>query len=418
MEQVIQDLNARFIERAKPGDLRRTIRRIGLRNVIDGRQFDPLAFAEGQDGFEPSQILSAARRQLHLRTRHLHESARLRVRYFFQAQMSPQPVRDAIHEKGLSALTILPGFGRRQFPLDTVYRSIDALQILTLTMRRDRPNDIGSLTDHFDVRLHVMELDRVEGLIRVGGSYPDPETSQPYSRTVLSRDFSREPGRSHQAVPRSRVDVIDAALYAHESLETAAVSEMGYQRLPMFPKLYLGFKSDEIPVHDTPALRRSAMSHILKWMRKGLAPELGSAKYEAWQLAVIPKLRVVDPDSLEDWTSLSATLGRADSEFLLAETLLRSIVEHQVDKDTFLYLAQLAFFPRSAIKEVVDDVSDVFARINDHLGRETFTPDGAPFTDRRFAKTQVMQLTQNLGEVGSLRFDFDSTEIGKEDEFA
>lgn len=416
MEKMIQGLDARFIHGATPGELRRAIRQLGLRDVIDGRRFDPIAFIEGQYGFEPAQILSAARLRLHWRTQHLCDDDRLRVRYFFQAQLSPQPVRNAIHEKGLSALTILPGFERQHFPLGTVYLSINALQLLTLTMQRWRPNDIGTLTDHFDVKLHVMELDRTEGVVHIGGSYM--VKSQPYGRTRVSRDFSREPGQSPQAVPKNRFDVIDAALAAHELLETTAVSEMGYQQLPVLPKLYLGFRSKVIPCYDTPALRRSAMSHVVMWMRKGLVPELGADKHVSWQYPVILKLRTVDPDSLEDWTSLYAILGEEDSEALLVATLRKSIVEHQDKMNNSFYLAQLAFFPQSAIKEVINNVGDVFARVDDHLGWETFTPDGEPSTDYRYGKIQVMQLAQNLSEVGGLHLNLDSTELGKEGEFA
>lgn len=411
METIIQDLNARFVERAKPGDLRRTIRRLGFRNTIEGRHFDASAFADGQHGFSPEQILSAARRQLHLKTRHLHENARLRVRYFYQAQMSPQPVRDAIHNKGLSAMTILAGHGRR-FPKNCTFRSLDSVQLMTLTMRRDRPNDAGMLSDHFDVKLHVMELDRQEGVIRLGGS--GLVDNQPFSRTVMSCDFSREPGRSHQAVPRARVDIIEAALACHESLETAAVSEeMGYQRTPVLPRLYVGFKDGAVPKFDTPALKRSAMSHVLKWMRKGLAPEPGSAGTVAWQTTVIPKLMTIDPDSLEDWSTLSTLLGASDSEYLLTWMLEKSITEHDG-----LHLVPLSFFPKDSIREIMADVDEVYVRVNDHLGREQFTFEGATLIDRRLGKLQTLQLPQDTGTIGNVRFDFTSTEVGKEHEFA
>lgn len=405
-----KELNARFVERAKPGDLRQAIRRLALRTSIDGRYFGTKAFIEGQHGFAPCEILHAARRQLNHRTKHLHESARLRVRYFCTAQMCPQVIRDAIYDKGLCALTILPGFGR-QFGKGCIFKAVDALQVMTLNMRRNRPNDCGMLTDHFDIRLHTMELDRNEGVIRVGGSKLVDD--QPFSRTVLSRDFSREPGRSNQSVPRNRVDVIEAALGCIEALESAAVSnDMGYQSAPILPKVYLGFKDGAVPRFDTPALRRSAMSHLLKWMRRGLAPEQGSAGSIVWQLAVIPKLLTVDPDSLEDWTSMTELLGPTDAGFLLDWMLEKGIIEHDG-----LHLVPASFFPKDAIKGVMADVDEVFVRVNDHLGREQFTPEGALVVDRRYAKLQVMQLDKPMGEIGTVKFDFSTTEVGKEGEF-
>lgn len=404
-------LNARFVERAKPGELRKIVKRLNLRTVIDGRRFEQRAFIEGQGGFSPEQILFAGRRQTHLRIRHLHDGARLRFLYFVLAQGALQVVRDAIFEKGLLGLTILAGHGRR-FPKGSVYRSIDSLQVMTYNMRRDRPNDAGVLTDHFDVRLHVLELNRSDGTIHLGGS--ELINGQPYSRTVLSRDFSREPGRSHQAVSRARVDVIENALACHEALETASVStEMGYQKVPVLPKLYLGFKDCEVPEFDTPSLRRAAMSHVIKWMRRGLAPESGSADMMAWQMSVIPKLMEIDSDSLEDWRSLSAILGSQDADAILTWVFHKGISEHEG-----LYLVPVSFFPKDYIGEVMPNVADVFVRLNDHLGRESFAFDGDTFVDRRYAKVQVLQLAKDQGTIGNLKFDLASTEVGREEEFS
>ena len=410
-------LTPHFVATATPGDLRRTLRRLGFRTVVDGRSFDPVGFIEGQHGVTPEQLLFASRRQLHLRIAYLPEPSQLRVEYFVEAQLSPQVVRNAVWNKNISGLTILPGFDRVEFSKATTYRSLDSLEVMSINMQRGRPNGANALTDHFVVRTHAMELDRKTGLVNVGGNYGMLNGQPSYTRTTLSRDLSREPGRSFMAIPSPRTDIIRNAIDVHAAMEMAAVAEdQGYQSLPILPKVYLGFKPDELPVrgendliYETPALHKAVMACVLKWMRQGLAIPPGPVGHVKWQWDTAPKLQSVDPDEIEDWATLHKLLGEVDVKYLLQWMLERSIVEHEG-----LQLLPLAFFPRDAFPAVVADLADVFVRVSDHLGRERFAFDGSTYIDRRYARLQTMQLYDGTGQVGAYRFDFTGTETGME----
>jgi hypothetical protein len=426
-EEVVMDNTTRvrcsltdwFIDRVKPGDLRREMQRLALRTFIDGRQFDSNAFIEGQHGYSPEQILRAGQHQFHMLTRHLQERYWRRANYFM-TQLSPWVIRDAIFNKGLSGFTILAGHDR-QFPAGVIYMPIDSVQVMTYTMRRNRPNDSGRMTDHFDVRVHTMQLDSTRGVVLLGGS--DSLKGQTYSRTVLSRDYSREPGRSHRAVPQEDIEVIDAAAALHAAIESAAVSsDMGYQRVPVLPRVYLGFKdaATALPAVETTttSLRRTAVSFVLKWMRKGLALDPGSADMLDWQRSVVPQLMTVDPDNIEDWSTLSSILGPVNSVFLLNQMLDKNITQLKMDDGQLLELLPAAFFTKETIVAVLPSVEQIFVRVNDHLGRERFRYDGSTEIDRCDGRLQVLQLIRDEGSVGNIEFDFTSTEVGMEQEFS
>lgn len=396
------EMDARELDRLRPAELLQALRRLNLRNRLGDRVLGNQDVLEGCNGYTPAQLIRALRQQIDRNTQHLKPFLRRKVRYFYQVQMCPQSLRAKMAP--LIGLTYLPGGGRQVFPENTDFWDLDRLEVMTLATRLDRLSRNGEPIAQCEVKLHLVELDRQAGTIKIGGS--ELVDDQPVHRTVLSRIFSLAPGRSPEVVPSNRHDVVEAGLALHEVVEMAAVGGGMVQTVPVFPEVYLGFKAlDDAQITEaTPALKAAAYAGIMQWLRAGCPYPQPTADIPTWGKELQARLRQLDPNQLSSWADIAAALPAEELPYLLAWT-----VEKNVQTFDGHVLLPLSLLPASSVV----GANRVFVSLKGMLGRE---PVGGRFEDGGLGRLQVVHLDGPAQAVAGLyAFDFLGAEPGLEE---
>lgn len=410
------------LNRMRPAELMYGLREKGYVNRVGDRVLTPDEIVDGAYGYSPSQLIHAMRRNMQAETGHLQPNHRRRLRYFSEVHFVPPRLREKM--ANYVGVTLLPGDGRSSFPLGTEYWDIDKLSVMTHNTRLARDNGDGHKIDHFDVRIHIIELDRDTGHIYVGGDYEiDGEV---YSRTLLSRSLAYEPrSRDLRSIPSDRKDIIDAALSLQEDVKLMAASNYSRQTTPLFPKLFLAFKKtpadaldvfdpdlypDTVPSGYTAALRRMTVSNVIWWLRRGCSSQLEDSSPLTWPEELQARLRCINYECFDGWPTLSSMLDPAYSDFLLNWSLQRAYIDHE----DFYMLPLSMYTPDDpAIKRA----DCVFANVKDFLGRNVPLVDGSRDVEYSLAKIQVVRLPLSgelFGETSNIAYDFSSAELERE----
>lgn len=406
----------------RPADLLVALKQLGLRTKLGNTRVPLTATLDGHGGMTAEQVLLSLRRQFDNYTRPLDTPAQRRLRYFFQFQLMPFDTRQLM--SNYMALTMLPGQHMKTFPSNTRFWDIDKLEILALGTRLHRmvQRDGSSpfFIDHFDTKVLMTEVDRADGVIKLGGIGHeisiDEETKEtiitPYQRIGLSRMMDFEPGRDPWSVPRDCPEIIDQAIELHSALEYGFAVGTNDQQEPVLPPLMLGFeKSDDVDLEETPQLRFRAFCHVVDWLRLG-KPVSGMF---SWAKEILPDFDCVDPDNLTSWNIIEGRL-RQKAGYVLGSAWEFNTINHDG-----LYLVPAELFNPDSEQKPFDVAIRIFADLSQHLGRTTVWPNGREIVDQNLGRIQLIRLavpeTMPKGKNGLWEYDFQTTEPGMEKEF-
>lgn len=397
----------------RPAELLVALKRLGLRTKLGDTKVPLEATLSGHGGMPAEQVLLLLRRQFDNLVRLLDPTVMRRLRYFFQCQLVPFSARQLM--PNYSMMSFLPGQRQRTFPSGARFWDIDWLEVITLGTRLHRFVARDGTTpftiDHFDIRVLLCEVDRLNGVVKLGGGGQDEE-GKTYTRVGLSRMMDFEPGRDPWAVPKDCPEITDQAIDLHAALEMGLATGSEEQAEPVFPSLFLGFEhADDVGPEVTPQVQYAAFCSIKDWLNLG-KPTAGPFSWTAGLLSVFENK---NPDYLTSWQDIEKILG-SQVGYVLDATWANNEVVHDG-----LTLVQASLFAPDSPQKPFEKAKRVFADMAPHLGRVTMWPNGRETIERSMSKIQMIKLgvpeVVPQGRLGAWEFNFSSTEVGMEKEF-
>jgi hypothetical protein len=406
------------LSKMRPAEMLQGLKRYGLRTRLGGTKIPLESTIYGYGDMSARQVIVALRRQVRDLTLRMHHHVRRRVKYFWQCQMVPYETRRRM--ANYLAMTIMPGNGLLTFPRATKFWDIERLEFLTLSTRLSRPVVRTGCdpfnVDHFDVRLNVCEIAPEFKAIYLGGAGIDANGS-PFSRCILSRSATFEPGCDPLAIPLERPDVIDNMIALHEHLEISLVDHMTEQTTPRFPDVWLGFPEDvEIRMEVTDGLKQYAYQRVREWLMRGQPLNENQPEFKCLPPERLARLAEVDPCSLSGWDALEKHLGAEAAGIVLADTWSGCRRRHEG-----VLVLPAIFFNYDSEQKLWEKATRFLVDIEPYLGQQIITPDGRDDLDMSHSSIQIIRLgvpeVPPHGRIGYWHYDFSETEIGFEEYF-
>ena len=398
----------------RPAELLVALKRLGLRTKLGDTKVTLEATLNGHGGMAAEHVLLQLRRQFENYIKLFELSVQRRLRYFFQFQLVPYSARQLMPEYAM--MGFLPGQRQRTFPTGTRFWDLDYLEVLSLGTRLHRLVAREGATpftiDHFDIRVSHCEVDRQNGVVKLGGSGQDEE-GHTYTRVGLSRMMDFEPGRDPWAIPKDCPEITDQAIELHAALEMGLATGCDDQLEPILPSVFFGFEhADDVGTEVTPQLQYAAFCSIKEWLYLG-KPTAGPF---AWTAGLAEVFGGVNPDYLTSWQDINQLLGD-QTEYVLDSTWTNNEVAHDG-----LTLVPASLFAPFSLQKPYEKAKKFFADMAPHLGRLTIWPNGRETIERGVSKIQMIKLqlpeVMPQGKLGAWVYDLSTAEVGMECEFA
>lgn len=412
-DRLFADVAENRILRMRPAELLIALKRLGLRTKLGDTKVPLEATLNGHGVIPAEHVLLQLRRQFENHIRLFDPPVQRRLRYFFQFQLVPFSARQLM--PGYAMMSFLPGQRARTFPNGARFWDLDYLEVISLGTRLHRFVAREGATpftiDHFDIRVSLCEVDRQNGVVKLGGVGQDEE-SHAYSRVGLSRMMDFEPGRDPWAVPKDCPEITDQAIDLHAALEMGLATGCDEQLEPILPSLFLGFeRADDIGPEVTPQMQYAAFCSVKDWLYLG-KPTAGPFE---WASGLVSTFAGINPDYLTSWQDIERLLG-SQVGYVLDSTWGNNEVAHDG-----LTLVPAALFAPDSPQKPFEKAKRVFADMAPHLGRLTVWPNGRETVEWGMSKIQMIKLAvQEVmpeGKQGAWVYDLSTTEVGMEGEF-